>query len=112
MLVQIGQHGLTGEMKRRIICLSMFWHFLDIIWIGVFNFVYLFGSDPVSTHSLNTPRDTDIGTPGSAHGHDSRRSYRIGVALSILLTVVPFWLVMSKLCRTRRRRRRSSSCSP
>lgn len=50
----------------------------------------------MSTHSLNTPRDTDIGTPGSAHGHDSRRSYRIGVALSILLTVVPFWLVMSK----------------
>ncbi|MCC0808286.1 cytochrome o ubiquinol oxidase subunit III [Methylobacterium sp. W2] len=43
MLVQTGQHGLTGEMKRRIICLSMFWHFLDIIWIGVFNFVYLFG---------------------------------------------------------------------
>jgi cytochrome o ubiquinol oxidase subunit 3 len=43
MLVQLRQHGLTGEMKRRIICLSMFWHFLDIIWIGVFNFVYLFG---------------------------------------------------------------------
>jgi cytochrome o ubiquinol oxidase subunit 3 len=30
-------------MKRRLICLSMFWHFLDIIWIGVFTFVYLFG---------------------------------------------------------------------
>lgn len=43
MLVQLRQHGLTCEMKRRIICLSMFWHFLDIIWIGVFNFVYLFG---------------------------------------------------------------------
>ncbi|KMO41570.1 cytochrome o ubiquinol oxidase subunit III [Methylobacterium variabile] len=43
MLVQIGQNGLNGEIKRRIVCLSMFWHFLDIIWIGVFNFVYLYG---------------------------------------------------------------------
>ncbi|HAL07577.1 MAG TPA: cytochrome o ubiquinol oxidase subunit III, partial [Brevundimonas sp.] len=24
-------------------CLSLFWHFLDVIWIGVFTFVYLFG---------------------------------------------------------------------
>ncbi|MCJ2016450.1 cytochrome o ubiquinol oxidase subunit IV [Methylobacterium sp. E-065] len=32
---------------------------------------------------------------GTAHGHGSRRGYRIGVALAILLTVIPFWLVMS-----------------
>jgi cytochrome o ubiquinol oxidase subunit 3 len=43
MLVQIGQRGLGIEIKRRMMCLSMFWHFLDIIWIGVFTFVYLFG---------------------------------------------------------------------
>uniref|UniRef100_UPI0035C9AF09 cytochrome o ubiquinol oxidase subunit III n=1 Tax=uncultured Sphingomonas sp. TaxID=158754 RepID=UPI0035C9AF09 len=43
MLVQIGQHGMSLPMKRRLICLSMFWHFLDIIWIGVFTFVYLYG---------------------------------------------------------------------
>jgi cytochrome o ubiquinol oxidase subunit 3 len=43
VLLQLGRHGLTGEVKRRIICLSMFWHFLDIIWIGVFTFVYLYG---------------------------------------------------------------------
>jgi cytochrome o ubiquinol oxidase subunit 3 len=24
-------------------CLGMFWHFLDVIWIGVFTFVYLMG---------------------------------------------------------------------
>jgi cytochrome o ubiquinol oxidase subunit 3 len=44
MLFQLGRHGLTLEMKRRLICLSMFWHFLDIIWIGVFTFVYLYGA--------------------------------------------------------------------
>ncbi|QJU60134.1 cytochrome o ubiquinol oxidase subunit III [Sphingomonas sp. AP4-R1] len=43
LLVQLGGHGLSVPMKRRLICLSMFWHFLDIIWIGVFTFVYLFG---------------------------------------------------------------------
>ncbi|SAL43148.1 cytochrome o ubiquinol oxidase subunit III [Caballeronia terrestris] len=26
---------------RRLTCLSLFWHFLDIVWIGVFTFVYL-----------------------------------------------------------------------
>ncbi|TWF58626.1 cytochrome o ubiquinol oxidase subunit III [Neorhizobium alkalisoli] len=44
LFVQIGQRGLTADNKRRIMCLSMFWHFLDIIWIGVFTFVYLFGA--------------------------------------------------------------------
>lgn len=43
MLVQIGRHGLTGEMRRRVMCLSMFWHFLDIIWIAIFSIVYLQG---------------------------------------------------------------------
>jgi cytochrome o ubiquinol oxidase subunit 3 len=43
MLAQLGRQGLSAEMKRRLLCLSMFWHFLDIIWIGVFTFVYLYG---------------------------------------------------------------------
>jgi cytochrome o ubiquinol oxidase subunit 3 len=43
MLVQIGQRGLVADNRRRLMCLSMFWHFLDIVWIGVFTFVYLFG---------------------------------------------------------------------
>lgn len=43
MLVQVRQRGLIIENRRRLLCLSMFWHFLDIIWIGVFTFVYLMG---------------------------------------------------------------------
>lgn len=43
MLVQVGMHGLIPANRRRLMCLSMFWHFLDIIWIGVFTYVYLFG---------------------------------------------------------------------
>ncbi|TYC64137.1 cytochrome o ubiquinol oxidase subunit III [Stappia sp. BW2] len=43
LLVQLRIRGLTPENKRRMMCLSMFWHFLDLIWIGVFSFVYLAG---------------------------------------------------------------------
>lgn len=43
LLVQVQMHGLTPENERRILCLSLFWHFLDLIWIGVFSFVYLIG---------------------------------------------------------------------
>lgn len=43
LLIQIGMYGLTRDNKRRLMCLSMFWHFLDVIWIGVFTFVYLIG---------------------------------------------------------------------
>ena len=43
LMVQVKKHGLTHENRRRLMCLSMFWHFLDVIWIGVFSFVYLLG---------------------------------------------------------------------
>ncbi|MCF3643005.1 cytochrome o ubiquinol oxidase subunit III [Rhizobium sp. TRM95111] len=43
LMVQVTKHGLSAENRRRLMCLSMFWHFLDIIWIGVFSFVYLLG---------------------------------------------------------------------
>jgi len=43
LLVQIGQRGLSAANQRRVLCLSMFWHFLDVVWIGVFTFVYLMG---------------------------------------------------------------------
>jgi len=43
LMIQIGKHGLIRENKRRLMCLSMFWHFLDVVWIGVFTFVYLMG---------------------------------------------------------------------
>ena len=44
LMIQVGRHGLIAENRRRLMCLSMFWHFLDVVWIGVFTFVYLMGS--------------------------------------------------------------------
>ena len=46
LMVQLSKHGLIAANKRRVMCLSMFWHFLDVIWIGVFTFVYLMGVLP------------------------------------------------------------------
>ena len=43
LMAQVAKHGLITANRRRLMCLSMFWHFLDVIWIGVFTFVYLMG---------------------------------------------------------------------
>ena len=41
MMHQVSRFGLTGVTRRRLSCLSLFWHFLDLVWICVFTFVYL-----------------------------------------------------------------------
>ena len=46
LMLQLKQHGFTEANRRRLQCLSMFWHFLDVVWIGVFSFVYLMGTLP------------------------------------------------------------------
>ncbi|AZO76463.1 MULTISPECIES: cytochrome o ubiquinol oxidase subunit III [unclassified Bosea (in: a-proteobacteria)] len=43
LMTQVSKHGLIAANRRRLMCLSMFWHFLDVVWIGVFTFVYLMG---------------------------------------------------------------------
>jgi cytochrome o ubiquinol oxidase subunit III len=40
---QIVIKGLTMPVKSRLMRLGMFWHFLDIVWIGIFTLVYLIG---------------------------------------------------------------------
>lgn len=44
LMVQVHRYGLIAANQRRLLCLSMFWHFLDVVWIGVFTFVYLMGA--------------------------------------------------------------------
>ncbi|WP_426172259.1 cytochrome o ubiquinol oxidase subunit III [Pseudoduganella sp. R-34] len=46
LLFQLKKHGLSPENRRRLMCLSLFWHFLDVVWVGVFTFVYLMGVLP------------------------------------------------------------------
>ncbi len=41
MIAQIVIKGLSAPVRYRLMRLSMFWHFLDIVWIGIFTIVYL-----------------------------------------------------------------------
>lgn len=43
LLAKVVRNGLTGGTIRRLTMLSMFWHFLDVIWIFIFTIVYLMG---------------------------------------------------------------------
>jgi cytochrome o ubiquinol oxidase subunit 3 len=44
MVGQVAVKGLTPPVQSRLLRLGMFWHFLDIIWIGIFSIVYLMGA--------------------------------------------------------------------
>lgn len=46
MVAQVYAKGYRADILRRILCFSLFWHALDIIWVGVFTVVYLMGSGP------------------------------------------------------------------
>lgn len=41
MLVQIIKRGIAGSTVKRMALFSMFWHFLDVVWIFIFSIVYL-----------------------------------------------------------------------
>lgn len=43
LMFQVKRHGFTAVMKRKLNVISLYWHFLDIIWIFVFTVVYLMG---------------------------------------------------------------------
>jgi cytochrome o ubiquinol oxidase subunit 3 len=44
LMVQIYLRGLHATTIRRLTLLALFWHFLDVVWIFIFTFVYLFGA--------------------------------------------------------------------
>jgi cytochrome o ubiquinol oxidase subunit 3 len=46
MMVQLVLRGLSAATIRRLTLLSLFWHFLDVVWIFIFTIVYLMGVLP------------------------------------------------------------------
>ena len=46
MMAQIWAKGFQPHIVRRLLCLSIFWHALDIIWVAIFTIVYLVGTLP------------------------------------------------------------------
>jgi len=43
MMAQVFAKGYRADILRRVLCFSMFWHTLDIIWVAIFTVVYLMG---------------------------------------------------------------------
>ncbi|WP_274364885.1 cytochrome o ubiquinol oxidase subunit III [Paenibacillus thermotolerans] len=43
LMFQLNKRGITSVTKRKVTVLSLYWHFLDVIWIFVFTVVYLMG---------------------------------------------------------------------
>ena len=44
LVAQVVAKGLRPPVLRRLLCWSLFWHALDIVWVGVFTLVYLMGA--------------------------------------------------------------------
>jgi cytochrome o ubiquinol oxidase subunit 3 len=44
MMAQVAAQGPRAYVLRRILCFSLFWHALDIIWVAVMSLVYLMGA--------------------------------------------------------------------
>jgi cytochrome o ubiquinol oxidase subunit 3 len=44
MMAQVFAKGYRADILRRVLCFSLFWHALDIIWVALFTVVYLYGS--------------------------------------------------------------------
>ena len=44
LVIKLVRTGLVESVKRKLILFSLFWHFLDIVWIFIFTIVYLIGA--------------------------------------------------------------------
>lgn len=43
LIVQLWRHGLTAVTARKVYTFSLYWHFLDVVWVFIFTVVYLNG---------------------------------------------------------------------
>jgi cytochrome o ubiquinol oxidase subunit 3 len=46
MMAQVLAKGFRADILRRVLCFTLFWHALDIIWVAIFTVVYLMGKSP------------------------------------------------------------------
>ena len=80
MMAQIWAKGFQEHIVRRLLCLSVFWHALDIIWVAIFTIVYLIGTIAM-TDDENDLLDV---APGLPHSNilSETLSYVLGLALA------------------------------
>jgi len=44
LMIQIARLGITQHVRLGVMRLALFWHMLDVVWIGIFSFVFLTGA--------------------------------------------------------------------
>src|SRR5215471_2867878 len=44
LMLHVALKGFRANVQRRLLCFALFWHALDIIWVGIFTVVYLMGA--------------------------------------------------------------------
>jgi cytochrome c oxidase subunit 3 len=43
LMIQTARRGLTYEMAPKLFLSSLYWHFIDVVWVFIFTLVYLLG---------------------------------------------------------------------
>lgn len=43
ILIQVAKRGITAQTANKTFIFSLYWHFLDVVWIFIFSFIYLKG---------------------------------------------------------------------
>ncbi len=100
MMAQVFAKGYRADILRRMLCFSLFWHALDIIWVALFTVVYLMGAGAMSD---SRSRQVAHGRPRPATSDRRRETPKalaaisIGLGLATLLTVVSFFIAGTTL---------------
>ena len=85
-------------MERRLLCFSLFWHALDIVWVWLFTVVYLMGVR-LMTDTRYDRAPGDISAPAEAEERtlSGVLVYTIGLVLAVILTATSFWVANTSL---------------
>ena len=96
MAAQVIAKGLRAAVLRRLLCFSLFWHALDIVWIGVMTLGLSDGSA-----AMDGVTSTCSTTAPPVSKNTSRRpavlSYTVGLGLAILATIASFVVSQTNL---------------
>ena len=101
MMAQVFAKGFRPDILRRLLCFSLFWHALDIIWVALFTVVYLLGAQH-EQRSTTTGNGTDVAPGDEQRGRRqlARRRARLsasGWGSRSLLTATSFFVAGTDL---------------
>ena len=96
MLVQIAVFGLSRQVRSRLLRLSLFWHFLDLVWIVIFTIVYLPAVAVMSGPWEGENGGHRVAQP-AAEARQRATLLFLGLGLALLLTGAAFGLAVFRL---------------